>query len=107
MPVLSALWTTSYGKVILIKIALLALAVLLAAFNLVRTKPRLVAARTRPDLGPPAARLLRRLVAGETIVLTAAVLAAAILTSLAPPPPALAQEGGALARVGPGRCRRP
>jgi len=102
MPVLSALWTTSYGKVILIKIALLALAVLLAAFNLVRTKPRLVAARRRPDLGPPAARLLRRLVAGETIVLAAAVLAAAILTSLAPPPPALAQEGGALARVGPG-----
>src|SRR4029077_9576193 len=67
MPVLSALWTTSYGKVILIKIALLALAVLLAAFNLVRTKPRLVAARRRPELGPPAARLLRRLVAGETI----------------------------------------
>ena len=40
---------------------------LLAAFNLVRTKPRLVAARKRPELGPPAARLLRRLVGGETI----------------------------------------
>ena len=35
-----------------------------------------------------------------------AVVAAAVLSSLAPPPPALAQEGGALARVGPGPVKR-
>ena len=40
-------------------------AMLLAAVNLLRTKPRLDAARERPELGPPAATLLRRLVTGE------------------------------------------
>src|SRR6185437_15508624 len=35
-----------------------------------------------------------------------AVVAAAVLTSLAPPPKALALEGGALARVGPGPIRK-
>ena len=45
LPLLSALWTTSYGQVILVKAALLATAMLLGAVNLVRTKPRLAAAR--------------------------------------------------------------
>jgi len=75
---------------------------LVAAVNLVRTKPRLVASRQRPELGTPAASLLRKLVGGEAVLVWSAVVAAAILSSLAPPPPALAQEGGALARVGPG-----
>jgi copper transport protein len=102
MPTLPALWQTSYGKTILVKIALLACALLLAAVNLARTKPRLAASRQRVELGPPAAGLLRRLVGGELLLVWAAVVAAAVLSSLAPPPPALAQEGGALARVGPG-----
>jgi copper transport protein len=102
MPTLPALWQTSYGKTILVKAALLAAAMLLAAVNLARTKPRLVASRQRPELGTPAAALLRRLVGGEMILVWSAVVAAAVLSSLAPPPPALAQEGGALARVGPG-----
>jgi copper transport protein len=105
MPTLPALWQTSYGKTILVKIALLACAMLLAAVNLARTKPRLAASRQRVELGPPAAGLLRRLVGGELLLVWAAVVAAAVLSSLAPPPPALAQEGGALARVGPGPVR--
>src|SRR5262249_9170244 len=48
LPAVQALWETSYGKVIMIKIGLLALASALAAGNLLRSKPRLVAARRRP-----------------------------------------------------------
>src|SRR5581483_3941102 len=100
LPVWGALWQTSYGKVILVKIGLLAAATLLAAGNLLRTKPRLVAGG---ELAEPAARLLRRLAGGEALVVAGAVFAAAALSSLAPPPPAFAEEGKALGRVGPGR----
>jgi copper transport protein len=103
MPILAALWQTSYGKMILIKIGLLAAAMLLGAVNLLRTKPRIVAARDRPEGGPSAALLLRRAISLETLLLTAAVFAAALLSSLAPPAAALAKEASALARVGPGR----
>jgi copper transport protein len=103
LPILAALWQTSYGKVILIKVGLLVLASLLAAGNLLRSKPRLVAARKRAELGEPAVRLLRRLVGGEAVIVASAILAAAVLSSLAPPPAALAKEGSAAARVGPGR----
>jgi len=102
LPVWAALWQTSYGKVILIKIGLLTGAVALAAGNLLRNKPQLVAAREYAELGVPAARRLRRLVSGEAVLVTGAVFAAATLSSLAPPPPAFAQEGRALVRVGPG-----
>jgi copper transport protein len=103
MPILAALWETSYGKAILVKIGLLAAAMLLAAVNLLRTKPHLVAAGGRSELGEPAARLLRRMIGGETVLVVAAVFAAAVLSSLAPPANALAEAGSALARVGPGR----
>jgi copper transport protein len=102
MPTLAALWQTSYGQAILVKAGLLAAAMMLAAVNLVRTKPRLVAARQRVELGAAAATSLRRLVGGEAVLVWAAVVTAAVLSSLAPPPKALALEGGALARVGPG-----
>ena len=102
LPTLATLWQTSYGQALLVKIALLAAAMLLAAFNLARTKPRLQAARDRPDLAVGAAVLLRRLIAGETIFVWGAVFAAAVLSSLAPPSKALAKIGHASARVGPG-----
>ena len=57
----------------------------------------------QPELALPALGLLRRVVSGEVALLVTAVLAAALLSSLAPPPPALAEEGSALADVGPGR----
>jgi copper transport protein len=103
MPILAALWQTTYGKVILVKIGLLVLAMLLGAVNLLRTKPRLVAAQQEPSIGVPAARLLRRTVRVETLLVTGAIFAAAILSSLAPPSSALASVGSALAHVGPGR----
>ncbi len=103
MPALDALWLTGYGVAILVKIGLLITAMALGAFNLLRTKPRLAAAREHPELGEPAVGLLRRTISGEALLITAAVFAAAVLSSLAPPPPAFALQNSALANVGPGR----
>jgi copper transport protein len=102
MPTIASFWQTSYGKSLLVKIALLAAALLLAAVNLLRNVPRFKAFGTRPELGAPAASLLRRLVAGEALLVSGAVLAAAVLSSLPPPSKALASIGGAKAHVGPG-----
>ena len=102
MPTLASFWQTSYGKSLLVKIALLAAALLLAAVNLLRNVPRFKAFGTRPELGAPAASLLRRRVAGEALLVSGAVLAAAVLSSLPPPSKALASIGGAKAHVGPG-----
>jgi copper transport protein len=50
--------------------------------------------------------LLRTLVAGELALALGILVAAATLTSLPPPSQALAKEGSAAARVGPGAVRR-
>jgi copper transport protein len=102
LPTISSLWQTSYGKTILVKIGVLAAAMLIAAVNLLRTKPRLAASRKRPELGPGAATLLRRLIASEVVLVVTAIVAAAVLSSLPPPAKALASVGKALAHVGPG-----
>ncbi|MFL5951232.1 MAG: copper resistance protein CopC [Gaiellaceae bacterium] len=102
LPTLASLWQTSYGQALLVKIGLLSVAMLLAAVNLLRARPRLLAYRDRPELAPGAAVLLRRLVSGEVLLVVAAVVAAAVLSSLAPPAKALAKIGGASAHVGPG-----
>jgi copper transport protein len=103
MPAVNALWDTGFGVAILVKAGLLLLAMVIASGNLLRSKPSLVAARRRPELGEPAALLLRGLVGGEVIVVAGVVFAAAVLSSLAPPPPAFALQNSALAQVGPGR----
>jgi copper transport protein len=102
LPTFSSLWQTSYGQALLVKIGLLSAAMLLAAGNLLRTRPRLLAYRERPDLAPDAASLLRRLVSGEVLLVVGAVVAAAVLSSLPPPSKALASVGSASAHVGPG-----
>ena len=103
MPTIASLWQTSYGRAILVKTALLAVAMLGGAVNLLITKPRLDAAKRDPARGAQAARLLRNTVRIETVLVVAAVFAAAVLSSLAPPAAALAKEGSALAHVGPGK----
>jgi copper transport protein len=103
MPAVNALWETSYGVAILVKIGLLAVAVVLASGNLLRTKPALAAGRDQPGSGGGAATLLTRLVSAETIVVAGAVFTASVLSSLAPPPPTFALQNSALAQVGPGR----
>ncbi len=102
MPTVSALWKTSYGQAILVKLGLLLVAMSLGAINLLRTRPRLAAARDSAD-GEAPARLLRRLIAVEAVLVTGAVFTAAVLSSLAPPPPTFALQDSALAQVGPGR----
>ncbi|HEY2327765.1 MAG TPA: CopD family protein, partial [Gaiellaceae bacterium] len=95
LPTIDALWLTSYGKAILVKAAILLAAMAVASVNLLRVKPAL------PNAG--AARVLRATVSTEVLLVAGAILAAAVLSSLAPPPPAFAEEGKALARVGPGQ----
>jgi len=102
LPILSALWTTSYGQAIIVKACLLAVAMGIGAVNFAVSRPRLAAARTRPEIGPRTATLLGVLTSSEVLVLAGAVAAAAVLTSLAPPSKFLGQDGGALAKVGPG-----
>ena len=102
MPTLASFWQTSYGQALLVKIALLGVALLLASVNLLRTTPRFKASSRRPELGAPTATLLRRVVTGESLLVAGAVLAAAVLSSLPPPSKALASVGGARAHVGPG-----
>jgi copper transport protein len=103
LPLLAALWQTSYGQAILVKAGLLAAALSLGAVNLLRTRPRLAAAGHGTGPGESATRLLRRTIGAETVLVAGAVLAAAVLSSLAPPPAALAEESSNLATVGPGR----
>src|SRR5262249_44252170 len=102
LPTFASFWQTSYGQTVAVKILLLAAAMLLAAVNLARTRPRLQASRSRAALASVAPVPLRRLVGGETVFLWGAVFAAAVLTSLAPPSKALAEVSHASARVGPG-----
>jgi copper transport protein len=96
LPTLATLWTTSYGQALLWKIGLLSAAMLLAAVNLARTKPRLQGGDASAPL------LLRRLVQGEIVFVVAALFAAGVLASLPPPSSALARVQDIAARVGPG-----
>jgi copper transport protein len=107
MPAINALWQTSYGVAILVKTGLIAIAIVVASGNLLRSTPQLAAVRRRPDeadtSGARAARALRLRVSGEVVLVTGTLFAAAVLSSLAPPPPAFALENSAIASVGPGR----
>ena len=104
LPTLSSLWQTSYGQAILVKVALLAAALVAGGINNARTTPRLRAALERRDRGlaESGARLLRRTVRVEVALVSATVLAAMVLSSLPPPAKALAEVGQADAHVGPG-----
>ena len=103
LPTLSSLWETSYGKAILWKVGLLLVAMLIAAVNLLWTRPRLQASpATGPRSAPATATLLRRLVGTEVLLVAAIVFAAAVLSSLPPPAKALGNLGGTPIRVGPG-----
>jgi copper transport protein len=106
LPAFDALWLTGYGRAILVKIGLMVLALGIASGNLLRSRPRMIAAADRPELGDPAVRLLRGLVSAEVVVVVGVVFAAAVLSSLAPPPPAFALQNAALAKVGPGTVAR-
>jgi copper transport protein len=106
LPTIASLWQTSYGKTLIVKVALVFVAMQLGALNLARTKPRLAAAASQPTRAAGAAVLLRRLVAGEVLFIFAVLFAAGLLSSLAPPSKALATISHVKARVGPGAVER-
>src|SRR5581483_10677361 len=88
LPTLATLWQTGYGKTIIIKASLLLAAMLLAAVNLLRTKPALAREATSTR--------------GAVLLVSSAVVAAAVLSSYPPPPKALASLGAPAATAGPG-----
>jgi copper transport protein len=102
LPTVSSLWDTSYGRALIVKVALLGGAMLLASGNVLRTVPRIAAADGEPDRAGGAATLLRTLVSGEVFLVAAVIFAAGVLSSLAPPSKALAAAQNGTTRVGPG-----
>ncbi len=104
LPTLASLWQTSYGKAILVKVAILVITILVASVNNRRSVPRLKSALTRDDAvgGSTAIGLLRRTVGVEIVLVLGIILAAMVLTSLPPPAKALAEVGAIDAHVGPG-----
>ena len=103
MPTLAALWQTSYGLAILVKAGLLVAAMGLGAGNMLRTKPRLVAAGDRPEAGQPAARLLRRRISGEAVAVAGLC---SLPRALEPRPAAARVRGGELRSHASGRDSR-
>jgi copper transport protein len=79
LPAFSDLWSTTYGHVLLVKIALVALALAWGAAHHFLLRPRL----ERGD-EPPGGRVGRSLV-GESLVGVAVLLVAAMLVNTAPP----------------------
>ena len=77
LPALSDLWTTEYGRFLLLKSALAAFGLSFGAVHHLVIRPRLERG-DEPDVGPS--------LVGEATVAFAVLLAAAILTNLAPPP---------------------
>lgn len=77
LPTVSALWETGYGRTLVVKLAIVAVALGFGAFHHLVVRPRIEAGegvRTRPSL------------VGETVVAIGVLLAAAILTNGSPPP---------------------
>ena len=102
LPTLASLWDTSYGRALIVKVAILGGAMLLASGNVSRTVPRIAAFDRNPARAKGAAQLLRILVSGEVLLVVGVIFVAGILSSLAPPSKALASIGKGTVRVGPG-----
>ena len=102
LPTLASLWDTSYGRALIVKVAILGGAMLLASGNVSRAVPRIAAFDTQPARAEGAAGLLRTLVSGEILLVVAVIFVAGVLSSLAPPSKALAALGQGTVRVGPG-----
>jgi putative copper export protein len=86
LPDLSDLWSSDYGRLLLMKLAIVAVALSWGAIHHFVVRPRLEAGqqpRVRPSL------------VGETFVALAVLLAAAMLTNATPPP---VEPGSTVAR---------
>ena len=79
LPAVHDLWSASYGRVLLVKLAIVGLALSWGAAHHFIVRPRL-------ERGDSAPRALRRSLLGEMSVALAVLLAAAVLVNSAPPP---------------------
>lgn len=79
LPELGDLWTTSYGRTLLVKLALVSVALAWGALHHFVVRPRLERGGVPADL--------RRSLVGESAVAMAVLLVAAVLVNSAPPPP--------------------
>jgi copper transport protein len=77
LPELADLWETTYGRFLLLKLAIVGLALTWGAVHHFVVRPRLEVGRD-PNVRPS--------LVGEAVVALAVLLAAAILTNVAPPP---------------------
>jgi copper transport protein len=77
LPELSDLWQTQYGRFLLVKLAIVGLALTWGAAHHFFVRPRLAAGR-EPNVRPS--------LVGEATVALVVLLTAAVLTNLAPPP---------------------
>jgi len=106
---IQALWNAGYGRVLMVKVALVGAIALVSYTHALRIRPRLLAANPHPD-----ERLERRhwrLLASEPILAAAVVLAAGLVIAYPPPSTAGPQTSGltfvgseaSLAAVRPGQ----
>jgi copper transport protein len=77
LPEVSDLWNTEYGRFLILKSAIVGIALTWGAAHHFFVRPRLEAGQ-EPDVGPS--------LVGEAVVAFAVLLAAAILTNVGPPP---------------------
>jgi copper transport protein len=80
---LSALWQDGYGRVLIVKIALVGSIALASYLHAIRIRPRLLASNT--DLPRRLERRLWRLLASEPLLGAGVALAAAVLVAFPPP----------------------
>jgi putative copper export protein len=90
LPAVADLWETAYGRTLLVKLALVGLALTWGAAHHFLVRPRLERGGSVPRL--------RRSLLGESTVAVAVLLAAAVLVNSAPPAPE--PSGGSLATSG-------
>lgn len=92
LPHLDDLWTTSYGRILLVKIGLVCIALAWGGFHHTVVRPRLERGEAPPGVG--------RSLLGESVVALAVLFAAAVLVNGAPPP---VETGSTNAVSAPGR----
>jgi copper transport protein len=87
LPELADLWSTGYGRVLLLKLGLVGLAFAWGALHNFVIRPRIERGEVRPGIG--------RSLLGESAVAMAVLLAAAVLVNTPPPPEPAAGSPGA------------
>jgi copper transport protein len=97
---LPALWQEGYGRVLIVKVALVGSIALASYAHAIRLRPRLLAANRRPPQGLERGHW--RLLASEPLIGAGVALAAAVLVAFPPPRSQPAQRSAPLRLTAPG-----